>query len=351
MFLEIKDMPEKAKRIFQNLIEIFAEQDITPTPLNYYVWYQYYKGDIPKFRQEMDAILDDPFGYTDRVGRRLYDEYLSDSQNEMTSEFDLAFKRLVDAVVKKLNALSERLEDNTRQLDSCTSELSDPNLSAEEVKKITHTVLSTANSMQQTSESFKQEMENSSQEVRSLRQQLIEARAEAMQDELTEVGNRKAFNSALQEMMLDAEEKPESLCMIFTDIDHFKKFNDTYGHLVGDSVLRYFANVMKKSIDENETVCRYGGEEFAIIMAESSLPEAQARAETIRKGIESAHLKRKNENKPLNTITASFGVAVYQGKNDTADAFIARADKALYQAKNNGRNQVVLETELNPEPQ
>ncbi|MDX1351852.1 MAG: GGDEF domain-containing protein [Thiomicrorhabdus sp.] len=344
MLVDIKDAPEKAKRIFNNLIDAFEEQNINPTPLNYFVWYQYYKGDNPKFRQEMDAILNDPFGYNDRVGRRLYDEYLTEDDSA-TSEFDRAFKRLIDLMIKKMNNWSEKLETHTYELDNCTTKLSDPNLDAEEVKAITSTVLSAATNMKESSKAFQEEMQHSSDEMKKLRQQLVEARAEAMQDELTEVGNRKAFNNALQELMLNAEDSPETLCLILSDIDHFKKFNDTYGHLVGDSVLRYYASIMKKTKADNETICRYGGEEFAILLANSSLEEASARAEVVRSGIESAHLKRKNEDKPISTITASFGIACFKG-NESAEELISRADQALYKAKADGRNRIVSETEL-----
>ena len=345
VLIDIQDAPEKAKRIFTTLVDAFEEQNINPTPLNYFVWYQYYKGDNPKFRQEMDSILHDPFGYNDRVGKRLYEEYLTDTDNS-GSEFDRAFRRLIDMMVKKMNAWSDKLETHTQELDECTSQLSNPNLDAEQVKAITSNVLNAASSMKESSMAFQDEMSQSSQEVKDLRQQLIEARSEAMQDELTEIGNRKAFNNAIQELMFDAQDDPNKLCLILSDIDHFKKFNDTYGHLVGDSVLRYYASIMKKGKSDNETICRYGGEEFAILIANSSLEEAQKRAEEIRIGIESAQLKRKNETQPISTITASFGIASYKGEADTDEDFIARADEALYKAKQDGRNRIVLETDL-----
>jgi len=345
VFIDVKDAPDKAKRIFLSLIDAFEEQNINPSPLNYFVWYQYYKGDNPKFRQEMDSILNDPFGYNDRVGKRLFDEYLMD-EDTPDSEFDRAFRRLIDMMVKKMNAWSDKLESHTQELDSCTTQLSNPDINADEVKAITNTVLNTAASMKESSEAFQAEMVQSSDEVKDLRQQLIEARAEAMQDELTEIGNRKAFNNALQELMLDASENNSTLCLILSDIDFFKKFNDTYGHLIGDSVLRYYASIMKKGTSDNETICRYGGEEFAILLADSSIEEARTRAEEVREAIQAAHLKRKNEDKPISTITASFGISTYRVNQETSDDFIARADEALYHAKDNGRNQVVLETEL-----
>lgn len=343
--IDTKDLPEKAKRIFELLVEAFEEQNINPTPLNYFVWYQYYKGDNPKFRQEMDSILSDPFGYNDRVGKRLYDEYLTENDSE-NSEFDRAFRRLIDVMVKKMDLWSSKLSKHTQELDDCANQLSDPNINAEDVKKITNSVLTSASSMKESSMAFQEEMTNSSDAVRKLREQLVEARAEAMRDELTEVGNRKAFNNAIEELMFNAKENPNSLCLVMADIDHFKNFNDTYGHLVGDSVLRYFASIMKKTKGDNETICRFGGEEFAILMAESSIEQAIERAEGIRKDIQAAHLKQRNSDKPLKTITSSFGIAHFYGDEDDAKSFLERADNALYLAKQKGRNQVIDESQL-----
>lgn len=345
--IDTKDLPEKAKRIFDSLIEAFEEQNINPTPLNYLVWYQYYKGDNPKFRQEMDTILSDLFGYTDRLGKRLYDEYLAEDENENeNSEFDRAFRRLMDVMIKKMDLWSNKLSKHTQELNDCTHQLSDPNLNAEDVKKITNSVLTSTTSMKESSMALQEEMSNSSDAVRELRQQLVEARAEAMRDELTDVGNRKAFNNAIEELMFDAKDTPNSLYLVMADIDNFKDFNDTYGHLVGDSVLRYFASMMKKTKGDNETICRFGGEEFAILIAESSMEQATERAEGIRKDIQAAHLKQRNSDKPLKTITSSFGIAQFHGDKDDAKSFLERADNALYLAKEKGRNQVVDEEQL-----
>lgn len=345
MFADIKDAPDRAKRIFDRLVAMFEEQNINPSPLNYYVWYEYLKGDNPQFRQEMDTILNDPFGYSDRTGKRLYDDYLADSDTA-TTEFDRAFKRLIDLMVKKMNAWSHKLETHTVELDRCSTELNDPNLDPEKVRDITNTVLNAANTMKESSVAFQKEMQESSEEVQMLRQQLVEARSEAMQDELTEIGNRKMFNFTIEEMILEAQQDSEaSLCLVLTDVDHFKKFNDTYGHLVGDSILRYFANIMKKLTEGKDTVCRYGGEEFVILLPNTTLKTAQRKAEEIRNTLENTHLKRKDENKPISTVTASFGVALYDGK-ESAEELVLRADKALYHAKGTGRNRVVLETEL-----
>lgn len=347
--LHTQDTPDKAKRIFTRLVEAFDKFDINPTPLNYYVWYQYLKGDNPPFRQEMDAIINDEYGYNDRDGRRLYEEYLAEEQ-EASSDFDRAFRRLINLMIQKMNAWSEKLENHTRELDDCANSLNEPNLDTEQLRRITDTMRSTAHSINQSNRAFQQEMLNSTAEVKKLRSELLAAQTAALTDELTEIGNRKAFNNALQELMLEAAAHPQSLCLILSDIDHFKKFNDTYGHLIGDSVLRYYANIIKKGQGKNEVICRYGGEEFAILLAETTLERAKARAEEIRSAIEAATLKRKNANEPLTKITASFGVAQYHGESDSAETFIQRADKALYEAKHQGRNRVLDELDLTQNP-
>lgn len=347
MLLDINDAPEKSIRIFGELIDVFEEQSINPTPLNYFIWYEYYKGDNPKFRQEMDKALNDPFGYNDRLGRRLYDEYFAEDDSA-DNDFDKALKRLIGLVIKKMNIWSDKLAEQSKQLDKCATSLNEPNIDAARLKELTQTVQTTVSSMQNSSEDLKKELMSSNEEITRLRKQLIDTKAQVMMDELTEVGNRKAFNIAMAEMMDTAQANgtPDSLALIMTDIDHFKRFNDNFGHLVGDSVLRYFANLMKKTKQENETICRYGGEEFAIILADTDLESASERAETIRHDIENAKLKRKDSTKELGKITASFGIAIYKGMEETVEDFINRADDALYLAKEKGRNQVKTELDL-----
>lgn len=347
MALYEDDQMADAKRLFDKITQIFEEDGITPTPINYLVWYAYLKGDNPELRKEMDEVLKDPFGYHDRIGRHLYHTYLEPCDDSSTG-FDLAFRRLLNAMAKKFEQWTKRLDSESKQLEKCTSSLEDPNLSQEQIRQITQVVLETAQSMQADSQSFKTEMLDTADEVKQLREELIKAKAQVLTDELTEVGNRKAFNEAIQELTVRAVEEPNaSVCLIMTDIDHFKRFNDEFGHLVGDSVLRYFASIMKKLANENETVCRYGGEEFAILITDVDLEIAKQRAELVRSKLESARLKRKGSEKQIGKITASFGVACYDKETpETVDEFIARADKALYQAKESGRNRVVTELEL-----
>lgn len=340
----IQDSPEVAWRLFQYIKASFEEKDINPIPLNYYLWYQYYKGDNPQFREELDQVLKDEMGYNDRIGRRLYNDYFA--VDSTTSEFDKAFRRLVNLMVQKINSWNDKLDNHTKQLEYSTEELKKDNLDVHQVKEITSNVLNTATSMQETNQMFQKHMLESSEEIKKLRQQLLAVQSQVLQDELTEVGNRKAYNMAIEQMLQDVAELGSGCCMIIADIDHFKNFNDAYGHLIGDSVLRYFAKLIRRNQSKNEEIFRYGGEEFVLLLRNFSLDEAVKRAQEIRKQISSAHLKLKNSDQEINTITASFGVAQLRPNLDDAESFFNRADKSLYKAKKDGRNRVVCEISL-----
>ena len=148
-------------------------------------------------------------------------------------------------------------------------------------------------------------------------------------DPLTGVYNRNILEKILKENI------NKQICMIFADIDHFKKINDTYGHQFGDTVLQTFAQILKNSLRKNDIIVRYGGEEFLIyIQNVESIKNAQKIAEQLRKVVENFDFNGKK-------ITASFGVCCkYISSKESFEELIKNADKALYKAKNNGRNRV-----------
>ena len=148
-------------------------------------------------------------------------------------------------------------------------------------------------------------------------------------DTLTKLNNRRKIDSILNE-----EIKNKKFSLILLDIDHFKKINDDYGHLVGDEVLIRFAEILRKNINENDIIGRWGGEEFLIICKNTHIDKAEKLAIRLKTIIE-------NEDFKLRKITASFGIS--EGKKElTLKNILANADKALYKAKENGRNQIVL---------
>ncbi|MFZ6749329.1 sensor domain-containing diguanylate cyclase [Undibacterium sp. Ren11W] len=162
----------------------------------------------------------------------------------------------------------------------------------------------------------------------------------AATDQLTSLPNRQAFDFVFENALLDSERSRQPLCVAIIDIDFFKKVNDKHGHLVGDHVLKEIAMIAKRSLRESDVICRWGGEEFVILLKNCTLEKATAIAENLRLTIANNDFSRTTDlARTRLTITVSMGVALCKDKEDE-DSVFERADVALYQAKENGRNSV-----------
>jgi two-component system, cell cycle response regulator len=164
--------------------------------------------------------------------------------------------------------------------------------------------------------------------------------AMAMLDSLTGLHNRRFLNNHLDQLVGQAKERAKSLAVVLLDIDHFKSINDTYGHDCGDEVLKEFAARLKTCVRTQDLACRYGGEEFIIVMPETSSWSAQVVAERMRRAVESKPFAIEKGARTIN-VTASLGLATMDTVEDTGESVIKRADQALYRAKREGRNRVV----------
>ncbi len=162
----------------------------------------------------------------------------------------------------------------------------------------------------------------------------------SVRDPLTGLFNRRYLTDALEQIIQRAHHGQYSVGLIMLDIDHFKHFNDTYGHQAGDMVLKDFSVFLKGYVRGTDIACRYGGEEFIFILPSISLQAAQQRAEKICRGIK--YLKMKHHGRSLPNVTVSAGVALFPEHGTTGDILIEAADAALYQAKTEGRDRVVV---------
>jgi two-component system cell cycle response regulator len=164
----------------------------------------------------------------------------------------------------------------------------------------------------------------------------------AITDQLTGLHNRRYMTSHLDNLMAQAAKTGKPLAFVIMDIDHFKAVNDTHGHDIGDEVLREFSKRIGANIRGIDLACRYGGEEFVVVMPETDAAFAYAVAERLRKSIETTAIDITRAPGTI-PITVSIGIAASEGEGDTAEALLRRADQALYSAKRNGRNRVVAD--------
>ncbi|MCF8087234.1 MAG: diguanylate cyclase [Desulfotignum sp.] len=185
-----------------------------------------------------------------------------------------------------------------------------------------------------------QELNNLTRQLNVKNRELTQANKKILEltriDPLTGLANRRFFSERLQEMISLALRRSQPLSLIMTDIDHFKRVNDTWGHDAGDRVLKTYADLMKTRTRAEDLVARFGGEEFIILMPLADVQEAFSYAERIRCAIAEADLLESGE-----PVTASFGVAEHVF-DDTGDDIIKRADTAMYQAKASGRNRIEI---------
>jgi diguanylate cyclase len=246
--------------------------------------------------------------------------------------------------LKKAGATTERYGAT---LSVAADSLRNSTLDGDALKRLITVLAGATTEMSKQNSSLSQKLAQSSAEMEKLRTSLRQARAEALTDALTGVANRKLFDETLRLRKEEADGEKTELSLILCDIDHFKSFNDTWGHQTGDQVIRFVASALTKFALPDHLVARYGGEEFAMIMPRTPLREAGRIADQIRAAIEAKRLVRRSTNETIGAVTVSFGAALYS-TGETPSQMIARADECLYMSKRNGRNRVTLETALPP---
>jgi diguanylate cyclase len=214
----------------------------------------------------------------------------------------------------------------------------------ETVKPIVDMLVMATGEMRATNTALEERLTLSKTEISNLQQNLEAIRAESLTDPLTGLGNRKYFDRMIDVAVQNALANNEPLSLLMFDIDHFKSFNDSFGHLTGDQVLRLVSNSLKQTIKGQDITARYGGEEFAVVLPNTALRQALTVADHIRRAVMAKELKKKSTGEILGRVTISVGVSMLKPGDDT-DALIERADACLYAAKRNGRNRVICEVD------
>jgi diguanylate cyclase len=325
-------------------MDLLKRGQIPPYPQFYELLYTYATGVNPSLNQRVNQIFRDGTA-TQELAERLYNEFLkSQDANERISSVSERMATRIEAVHDAIDTAMATANAYSGTLQSASGDLSQ-NMGEAELRAMAQRLLGETRRMQDANAQLEQKLEASRDDISALQRDLDEVRRVSMLDPLTKIFNRKSFDEGLLKSFSEAAEHGTPLCLMLLDIDHFKRFNDTWGHQTGDQVLRLVAMTLKSNIKGKDMAARYGGEEFAAILPETDLEGAIIAADNIRKAIQAKELLKRSTNEKLGRITASLGVAMYK-PGDTPGSLIERADRCLYAAKHAGRNRVLSENEL-----
>ncbi|MBM3491136.1 MAG: GGDEF domain-containing protein [Alphaproteobacteria bacterium] len=256
-------------------------------------------------------------------------------------------------VEKTIGTVTETLSDSGHRVSKYGCNLTDFVRAAEgasptDLQRLAGDILAETQQMASESEQLQERLVAAGSEIQRLRHDLDEVRREALTDGLTGLANRKAFDLALAQQVSHCLESGEPFALLMLDIDHFKQFNDSFGHQLGDGVLRLVGRTLLDSVKGRDHPARYGGEEFAVILRATALQGALAVAEQIRHAIAQKKIVRRATNEELGRLTISIGCAQYR-LGEPIRELIRRADHALYAAKRLGRNRVAAEYDVLPD--
>lgn len=331
---------ETAARAFQ----LMEEHHIIPSPTNYEVWYSYAKEDKPDLKKALDVLIRNDHGITDVICNELHDKYFVQDNLRVADEMQAVGDQMqahLDGIIENIGISLDDTSLYGRTLEAASGKL-DQTKADNSTRALIDTLIAATRQMKMRSTALEERLAETNREVNNLQTSLQSIRQEALTDQLTNLGNRKAFDEALRDEAGQAMENGENLSLIFCDIDHFKKFNDDWGHQTGDNVLKLVASMIRSNVKGQDIAARYGGEEFAIILPQTDLHGARQLADQIRYNVENKKLQRKSTGESLGTVTISMGVALYR-PGEPLTEFVHRADSCLYAAKRSGRNRVICE--------
>jgi len=318
-----------------------AQRHVLPTPQNFEVILAYAGGQNTDLKITIDGLISRDCKFEPSIMASLHDRHFRlRKESDALTELSAKISSELGSLVKLLNTAGRDQSAYGSALSKASGELDHPNLSENKIKSLIDHVVQATHAMEARSKSLEMEVKASSREVAQLRENLESVRREALTDPLTGIPNRKAFASELERAMDSAVQTGDPMSLLMCDIDHFKQFNDTWGHQTGDQVLRLVANCISENVKGRDTAARFGGEEFAVVLPQTALADAVRLAYQIRSKVESKKLVKKSTGDILGVITISIGVAQYDAK-EGAEGLVQRADACLYAAKRAGRNRVM----------
>lgn len=341
--LALRDHVPEVERIRQRADEarrLLEGHGITPSPENYRLCYTHVEGGLPALSNAIREAVAAPGGLTDAICHQLHDQHFGTF---------LEARRLLDRG-QQLLELSRRMHGELGEAGQETRETSaaiddarsriEKMSEGQEMISVLGRVLCEIARIQEVVVRTEKRMADGAKEIDVIRRELQVAQNAALIDPLTKLANRRHLDTAMRVISQRARKTGSCASLIMADIDHFKRFNDQYGHAAGDAVLQLVSQALRRHVKGTDVVARYGGEEFVLVLPDTELGAAFALANQLRERIATRQLQQPDRRTAFARVTISMGVAQYR-QDETTAAWLARADEALYLAKEGGRNRVI----------
>jgi diguanylate cyclase len=333
---------ERRKSLYDDIGSFIFAHDLDLTPLNFGLAMDYLTGNDLSIEKAVRAILHDKGRLTNGMAEQIIAEQSTDelSPTQLSDVLSEVEKNL-DALTGLADESRESAADFGNALQKQAAELKGEAASAETISNL----ITLTRSMVEKTREVEGKMRDGQQQTRLLQKNLETARRAAEQDHLTGLPNRRAFENTLREEAKIAADSGETLSVAFCDIDHFKSINDTHGHDAGDRVLKFVGGLLAKISDDKCHVARHGGEEFVLLFRGSTVAEAAKVVDDARSDMSERNLVDRKTGERMERVTFSGGVADVLAFPEPRDALKA-ADRALYLAKEHGRNRVYIARDL-----
>jgi diguanylate cyclase len=324
---------------------LMAQHRVPPTPDNFSLWFYYAMGGSLALKNTIDILIANERKFDPVVNRDLYVTYIKpDLDLRKSQDFP---EQLHGVIASAQDFLSSAISDNRSQMASL-GEVSSECQTAADPRPIIEKLVTELSSATLRSSALEANFLQTTKDLDQIKDSLKLAEQHSNTDPLTGLANRRSLETFLRAAQITAMEAGTPLSMLMIDIDHFKKFNDSYGHQVGDQVIRLVARVLRDSVRDCDLAARYGGEELIAVLPNTALDACIEAAERIRCRIAEARLTRRTTGEELSSVTVSVGVAQFR-MAESAEGMIDRCDRALYQAKRSGRNCTVKESSVDEE--
>ena len=335
---------DHANAMAARTLERMRDYAVPPTPRNFEIWYAHITAADPELTAALDAIFAAGAVWNDQIAADLHGRFFGVPDPSSILSAGASLSTEIDTILRTVSQADQQTASYGKALDVVAGQMN-RGLDAAMLQAVVHQLTAATRSMRARTEALQSQLNQSSNEVAALREAVESIRHEAQTDALTGLANRKHFDERLAAAAREAAERNEEMCVVLGDVDHFKTFNDTWGHQTGDQVLRLVAQCFTENVKGRDTAARYGGEEFVLVLPSTSLANARLLAEQIRKVVQTKKVVKRSSGETLGSITISLGVATLHPGEDPQET-IRRADACLYTAKRSGRNLVVTEDQV-----